>query len=110
MLSFDYSYYLELTATVYCLQQLRVKALELKGFYLVAQAMANTYVEVSTKYIIPGVTRIDRLSLPSSTNMSPTERSQKITEVGELARQARKDVKLLANAVSLTIPLSGAKA
>src|SRR4051812_24071786 len=61
--------------------------------------MANTYAEVSTKYIIPGVSKIDRLSLPDAKEISAEERAQKIAEVGELAIQARKGVKLLANAV-----------
>ncbi|KAK3358445.1 hypothetical protein B0T24DRAFT_540422 [Lasiosphaeria ovina] len=80
------------------LEQLRLKALELKGHYLVAQAMANTYSEVSAKYILPGVSRIDRLSLPDAKSISAGERAQKIAEVGALAAQARKGVKLLANA------------
>lgn len=80
------------------LDQLKLKALELKGYYLVVQAMANTYTEVSNKYIIPGVGKIDRLSLPDANDISPEERDKKITEVGELATQARKGVKLLANA------------
>lgn len=81
------------------LQHLRIRALELKGHYLVAQAMANTYAEVSTRHIIPGVDKIDRLSLPGAKSMTNEERPQKIVEVGELAKRARRDVKLLANAV-----------
>ncbi|KAK3368005.1 hypothetical protein B0H63DRAFT_490135 [Podospora didyma] len=80
------------------LDQLKLKALELKGHYLVAQAMANTYTEVSAKYIIPGVSKIDRLSLPDAKDISPEDRKKRIEEVGELATQARKGVKLLANA------------
>ncbi|KAH7121635.1 hypothetical protein EDB81DRAFT_872900 [Dactylonectria macrodidyma] len=79
------------------LEQLRIRALELKGHYLVAQAMANTYTEVSTRHIIPGVEKIDRLSLPGAKSMTKEERAQKIVEVGELAKRARRDVKLLAN-------------
>ncbi|KAH8897995.1 hypothetical protein GQ53DRAFT_818244 [Thozetella sp. PMI_491] len=80
------------------LEQLRLKALELKGHYLVAQTMANTYVEVSTKHIMPGVSKIDRLSLPDASELSREERAKRITEVGDLATRARKEVKLLANA------------
>jgi len=65
--------------------------------------MADTYVEVSAKYIMPGVNRIDRLSLPGAKELSREERAQKITEVGELAMQARRDVKLLANAVGFLL-------
>ncbi|KAH7116566.1 hypothetical protein B0J13DRAFT_653570 [Dactylonectria estremocensis] len=60
--------------------------------------MANTYAEVSTRHIIPGVDKIDRLSLPGAKSMTKEERAQKIVEVGELAKRARRDVKLLANA------------
>lgn len=87
------------------MQQLGVMALQLKGNYLVAQAMADTYTEVSAKYIIPGVNKIDRLSLPDAKKVSPEERAQRIVEVGELATQARKGVKLLANAVSANVLL-----
>lgn len=66
----------------------------------VAQTMANTYTEVSSRYIIPGVDKIDRLSLPGAKNMSKEERADKIVEVGELAKRARRDVKPLANVVS----------
>jgi hypothetical protein len=62
--------------------------------------MAVTYTEVSTKYIMPGVNKIDRLSLPDAKELSPQERAQKVAEVGQLAKEARRNVKLLANAVS----------
>ncbi|KAM5347267.1 hypothetical protein ACJ41O_010272 [Fusarium nematophilum] len=80
------------------LEQLKIKALELKGHYLVAQAMANTYTEVSFRHIIPAVESIDRLSLPSAKNLSKEERAQKIIDVGHLATRARREVKQLANA------------
>jgi len=83
------------------LDQLRLKALELKGHYLVAQAMANTYAEVSAAYIIPGVETISRLSLPDAKKLSKDERAEKVSEVGDMARRARDDVRRLANAVSL---------
>jgi hypothetical protein len=81
------------------LEQLRLKALEVKGYYLVAQAMADTYTEVSVKYIMPGVTTIARLSLPDAKKMTKEERAQKVTEVGNMARQGAKDVRRLANTV-----------
>lgn len=89
-----------LLLTLY-LQQLRLKALELKGYYLVAQAMADTYTEVSTKYIIPGVDTISRLSLPEAQKLSKAERAQKVSKVGDMARKGKEDIKRLANAVSV---------
>jgi hypothetical protein len=83
------------------LDQLRLKALELKGYYLVAQAMADTYAEVSATHIIPGVETISRLSLPDAKRLSKDERAEKVSEVGDMARQARDDVRRLADAVSL---------
>ena len=77
-----------------------MEALKLKGYYLFAQAMSNTYVEVSKKHIMPGVSTIDRLSVPAAVQLSRQERVQKIAEVGDRATRARKEVRLLANAVS----------
>lgn len=83
-------------------QDLRIRALELKGYYLVAKAMADTYTEVSTGYIIPGVNRIERLSLPEAKNLTKEERAAKISEVGLLAQTAKDEVKRIANQVSKT--------
>jgi hypothetical protein len=72
----------------------------LKGYYLVAKAMADTYTEVSAGYIIPGVNRIERLSLPEAKNLTKEERSAKISEVGILAKTAKDEVKRIAHQVS----------
>ncbi|RYP21036.1 hypothetical protein DL765_002443 [Monosporascus sp. GIB2] len=80
------------------LQDLTFKALELKGYYLVAQAMANTYVEVSKKHIIPGVNQVERLSLPDAKSLSKEERAAKIEEVGNFAKTARREVTQVADA------------
>jgi hypothetical protein len=71
----------------------------LKGYYLVAKAMADTYTEVSASYIIPGVNRIERLSLPGAKNLTKEERAAKISEVGILATNAKTEVKRIANQV-----------
>ncbi|KAK4164124.1 hypothetical protein QBC43DRAFT_238193 [Cladorrhinum sp. PSN259] len=80
------------------LAEIKVEALELKGHYLVANVMTTTYVEVSKRYIMPGVARIDRLSLLDTTPMSKEARVQKIEEVGQLAKEARMNISRLANA------------
>ncbi|KAI1820728.1 hypothetical protein F4861DRAFT_542653 [Xylaria intraflava] len=80
------------------LQELKLRALELKGYYLVAGAMADTYVEVSTNHIIPAVNEVDRLSRPEAKSLSKEQRAAKITEVGKLAKEAKHQVKQLANA------------
>ncbi|KAI1636452.1 hypothetical protein F4809DRAFT_609608 [Biscogniauxia mediterranea] len=67
------------------LEDLKLKALELKGYYLVVKVMADTYVEVSAKHIIPGVKEVDKLSLLGAKNLSKKERAAKITEVGKRA-------------------------
>ncbi|RYO89200.1 hypothetical protein DL766_003606 [Monosporascus sp. MC13-8B] len=76
----------------------KLHGLELKGYYLVAQTMANTYVEVSKKHIIPGVNRVERLSLPDAKSLSKEERAAKIAEVGKFARTARREVTQVADA------------
>ena len=80
-------------------QDLKLRALELKGYYLVAKAMADTYTEVSAGYIIPGVNSIERLSLPGAKNLTKEERAAKISEVGILAMNAKTEVKRIANQV-----------
>jgi hypothetical protein len=62
--------------------------------------MADTYTEVSTKYIMPGVNTISKLSLPEAQKLTKDERAEKVSEVADMARRAKEDVKLLANAVS----------
>ena len=76
----------------------------MKGYYLVAKAMADTYTEVSAGYIIPGVNRIERLSLPEAKNLTKEERAAKISEVGILAKNAKDEVKRIANQVRLCPP------
>ncbi|KAI8721477.1 hypothetical protein NCS52_00289200 [Fusarium sp. LHS14.1] len=78
-------------------EELRLKALRLKGHYLVARAVADTYTEVSSRHIIPAVENIDGLSLPSAKSLSKEERAQKLMDVGHLATRARREVKQLAD-------------
>ena len=47
-----------------------LSALKLRGYYLVAQELAATYVDVSQKYIMPGVNQVDRLSLTEADELS----------------------------------------
>lgn len=63
--------------------------------------MADTYTEVSSQHIIPAVENIDRLSLPSAKSLSKEERAQKLMDVGHLATRARREVKQLADHVSI---------
>ncbi|KAI0145525.1 hypothetical protein GGR57DRAFT_294914 [Xylariaceae sp. FL1272] len=79
------------------LEKLRLQALELKGHYVVVQAMANTYAEVSGLYILPGIKTIERLGLPDAKKMSKDERAMQISEVGKMARKAKEDVSGLAS-------------
>ena len=80
---------------------LRRDALKLRGFYLVVQEMARTYVDVSNKYIIPGVRKMDRLSVSSEFEMSQQELEQKIGVVRQFSEQAQKEVQQLANTVRM---------
>ncbi|GAB1316333.1 hypothetical protein MFIFM68171_06543 [Madurella fahalii] len=79
-------------------EELKLRALELKGYYLVAHAMADTYVEVSGKHITPGVETVDRLSLSDERQISKEERANKVAEVGRSAAEAKTAVTKLANA------------
>ncbi|KAI1260539.1 hypothetical protein F5Y18DRAFT_432096 [Xylariaceae sp. FL1019] len=79
------------------LEKLRLQALELKGHYIVVQAMANTYAEVSGLYILPGIKTIERLGLPDAKKMTKDERAMQISEVGKMARKAKEDVSGLAS-------------
>ena len=62
--------------------------------------MAETYIEVSTKFVMPGVDRVEMLSLPQAKNISKGERAAKVAEVGALAKSAKQEVKKAANSVS----------
>ncbi|KAI0191872.1 hypothetical protein F4808DRAFT_381415 [Astrocystis sublimbata] len=79
------------------LENIRLQALELKGHYIVVQAMADTYAEVSGLYILPGIRTIERLGLPDAKKMTRDERALQIAEVGRMARQTRDSVAGLAN-------------
>ncbi|KAE8441671.1 hypothetical protein EG329_004592 [Mollisiaceae sp. DMI_Dod_QoI] len=76
---------------------LQLRALELKGYYLVAQKMADTYTEVSVDYIIPGINLIQRLSLPEANNLTKEQRTAKMSEIGRVAENAKDEVKRIAN-------------
>ncbi|KAI9778571.1 MAG: hypothetical protein M1816_004015 [Peltula sp. TS41687] len=80
------------------LADIKVEALQLKGYYLVAGVMTITYVEVSKRYIMPEIVRIDRLSLPDAAPMSKEARMHKMEEIGQLAKEARMNISHLANA------------
>ncbi|KXX82730.1 hypothetical protein MMYC01_200857 [Madurella mycetomatis] len=80
------------------LEELKLRALELKGYYLVAHAMADTYVEVSTKHITKGVETVDRLRLSDESRISKEERANKVADVGGPAAEAKAAVIKLANA------------
>ncbi len=53
---------------------------------------------------MPGVVRIDRLSLPDAAHMSKEARLHKIEEVSQLAKEARMNISRFANAVSFSSP------
>jgi len=61
--------------------------------------MADTYTEVSRKYIMPGVDTISRLSLPETQKLTKAERAQKVAKVGDMARNGNDHIRRLANAV-----------
>ncbi|GAW26198.1 hypothetical protein SAMD00023353_2400500 [Rosellinia necatrix] len=60
--------------------------------------MADTYVEVSANHIIPAVREVDKLGLPEAKSLSKEQRAANITVVGNYAKEARQNVKRLANA------------
>ncbi len=80
--------------------------LDLKARYRVANVMTTTYVEVSNRYIMPGVARIDRLSLLKPETMSKEVRVQQVREIDQLAREGQKDISRHVNAVSFPSPIS----
>jgi hypothetical protein len=61
--------------------------------------MADTYVDVSVKYIIPGVNKVDRLSLTSDTGLSEIALQDKVNAVERFAREAQKEITTLAQEV-----------
>jgi hypothetical protein len=65
--------------------------------------MADTYVEVSSKYIIPGVNKVDRLSLNSDVELSESALQNKISAVEHYSRDAQKKVSALAREVSSSL-------
>ena len=71
----------------------------MRGYYLVAKAMADTYVDVSAKYIILGVNKVDRLSLTSDVELSETALRNKISAVERFAREAQNEITKLAREV-----------
>lgn len=82
---------------------MKIRALKLKGYYPVAQVMADTFVEVSICHIMPGVDKIETLSLPEAKHLSKEERAAKITVIGDRAKAAKDKVRQVANAVDAPI-------
>ena len=62
--------------------------------------MAQTYVDVSNKFIIPGVNKIDRLSITLDHEPGESEINMKIKAVEDFSRQAQKEISTMASAVS----------
>jgi hypothetical protein len=72
-------------------------ALKLRGYYLVAQELAATYVDVSQKYIMPGVNQVDRLSLTEADELSEISIQRKVKAIQDFAEGAMTKIDDLAN-------------
>ena len=74
-----------------------LSALKLRGYYLVAQELAATYVDVSQKYIMPGVNQVDRLSLTEADELSEISIQRKLKAIQDFAEGAMTKIDDLAN-------------
>jgi hypothetical protein len=77
-------------------------ALILRGCYAVALEVSSMYVEVSHKYIVPGVNMMDELGLAAS-NGGRT--GSKFDEIAKYAEGAQNNIKALADKVRFSLPL-----
>lgn len=78
-------------------------ALKLKGHYIVAREVSLTYVEVSQKYIMPGVNTVDRLHV---TGLSTDPTLSKANEIGHYASKAASEIRELAEMVGKFFPIA----
>jgi hypothetical protein len=80
---------------------LKIDALQLRGFYLVAQAMATTYVDISAHYIIPGVKQVDLLGIASEEEVPESMFQSKIESLERYSQEAQSKINNIAQQVSI---------
>ena len=75
---------------------MKVDALKVKGSYLMIGELANNYVDVSRKHIIPGISLVNRLMQSSDSEgaeaTSPTTIVNRVQEINSYARKAQTHV------------------
>lgn len=62
--------------------------------------MAEAYVDISSKYIIPGVKEVAALSIPPTSEQWPAELGERVARLEQYADKARHDITILAQKVS----------
>ncbi len=79
------------------MDDMMVASLKLRGYYAVMREISGTYVEVSRKFIMPGVNQVDQLSLTDSSSVSQRQISAKIKQISEFAEMSQGKISELAN-------------
>lgn len=76
------------------MDDMMVASLKLRGYYAVMREMSGTCVEVSRKFIMPGVNQVDQLSLTDSSSVSQSQISNFAgtaqAKINELANKRKK--------------------
>jgi hypothetical protein len=80
------------------LKRLLLDALNLQAHYMVAREIAATYVEVSKRHILQGVQFIERIGLTQLAEGGNTAQT-KVEQITRYARNAQRDISLLAEKV-----------
>ncbi|KAI4256826.1 MAG: hypothetical protein LQ352_001906 [Teloschistes flavicans] len=80
----------------YYLEEIRHDAFTLRASYAVAGELSGTYVQISKKHILPGVTQVNRLMLTISRDNSGTTVAEKVKQINAYARKAQSEISAVA--------------
>ncbi|KAL8779421.1 MAG: hypothetical protein Q9194_001470 [Teloschistes cf. exilis] len=80
----------------YYLEEIRHDAFTLRASYAVAGELSGTYVQISKKHILPGVTQVNRLMLTISQDNSGTSLAEKVKQINTYARKAQSEFSAVA--------------
>ncbi|KAL9589736.1 MAG: hypothetical protein Q9203_001449 [Teloschistes exilis] len=84
------------TRRAYYLEEIRHDAFTLRASYAVAGELSGTYVQISKKHILPGVTQVNRLMLTISQDNSGTSLTEKVKQINTYARKAQSEISAVA--------------
>ncbi|KAL8693622.1 MAG: hypothetical protein Q9218_001580 [Villophora microphyllina] len=76
--------------------EIRHDAFALRASYAVAGELSGTYVQISKKHILPGVTQVNRLMLTISRDNSGATLADKVKQINMYARKAQSEISAVA--------------